>query len=309
MAETQPNFEGFDTGSFSTTDFFRILFHKFYQYQLTEYENFKTDLLNGSPSAIIMALVSLFLGVILAVILLAKFRVDPPRPKIIKRDPLPIRDYTLEQLREFNGVGDKPILIALKGVVYDVTSSADFYGPEGSYHCFAGRDASRAMAKFTFDEKELSNSDLSDLTSYEKNTLEEWIEKYEYYKSYPKVGKLILDINPDKEYQLEDLNKFTGKEEVPEGRSTCPILIGLNGKVYDCSFGGTELYGKDSPYEKLAGHDVTIALAKMSLKAEDLDRPEEERELLNEQEKTTLKEWEVRYQKKYPIVGWYKVKK
>lgn len=307
--EQQPNLEGVSTGSLSTSDFFTILFTKFYQYQITEYDNFKTDLLNGSPYAIIMALFSLFLGIILAVILLAKFRVDPPLKKIVKRDPLPIRDYTLEQLREFNGVGDKPILIALKGIVYDVTSSFDFYGPEGSYHCFAGRDASRAMAKFTLDEKDLSNNDLSDLSSYEKNSLDEWVEKYDYYKCYPKVGKLVLDINKDKEFQLEDLLKFTGKEEVPEGRSTCPILIGLNGNVYDCSFGGIELYGNDSPYEKLAGHDVTIALAKMSLKPEDLDRPEHEREELNDKEKETLREWEVRYQKKYPIVGWYKVKK
>ena len=33
----------------------------------------------------------------------------------------PLRDYTLEQLREYSGTKGKPILIALKQVVYDVS--------------------------------------------------------------------------------------------------------------------------------------------------------------------------------------------
>ena len=41
------------------------------------------------------------------------------------------------------------LCIFFPGDVFDVTSSRHMYGPEGSYRCFAGREASRAMAKVT----------------------------------------------------------------------------------------------------------------------------------------------------------------
>jgi membrane-associated progesterone receptor component len=44
------------------------------------------------------------------------------------------------------------IYIAIKGKVYDVTKGAQFYGVDGPYHVFAGRDASRALARLSFDE-------------------------------------------------------------------------------------------------------------------------------------------------------------
>ncbi|NCF40367.1 MAG: hypothetical protein GWP75_09650, partial [Planctomycetia bacterium] len=84
--------------------------------------------------------------------------------------PDPPRDFTLEQLKKFNGVvteDDKfnpdagKIYISLKGEVYDVTAAANMYGPGASYHLFAGRDASRALAKMSFDADCLDNPDLS----------------------------------------------------------------------------------------------------------------------------------------------------
>lgn len=57
----------------------------------------------------------------------------PPLPKMKRRD------FTLEQLRPFDGVSDPRILMAVNGKVFDVTRAKKFYGPgEG------GRGAGRA---------------------------------------------------------------------------------------------------------------------------------------------------------------------
>lgn len=46
-------------------------------------------------------------------------------------EPIVLRDFTIEQLREFNGQDEKPIYIALRGDVFDATIAKDMYG-EGS---------------------------------------------------------------------------------------------------------------------------------------------------------------------------------
>ncbi len=63
-----------------------------------------------------------------------------------EEEPEPPRNFTLEQLREFDGEGDKPIYVAVKGDVFDVTRGRTFYGKGGWYGVLAGRDASRALA-------------------------------------------------------------------------------------------------------------------------------------------------------------------
>ncbi|KAI0727659.1 cytochrome b5 [Fomitopsis betulina] len=61
------------------------------------------------------------------------------------------KTYTPKTLEPFNGEEGKRILLAINGVVYDVTAGRNFYGPQGMYANFAGRDASRGMAKQSFD--------------------------------------------------------------------------------------------------------------------------------------------------------------
>jgi hypothetical protein len=38
------------------------------------------------------------------------------------------RDFTIQQLREFDGTNDKPIYISLRFDVFDVTSASSYYG-------------------------------------------------------------------------------------------------------------------------------------------------------------------------------------
>jgi heme-degrading monooxygenase HmoA/predicted heme/steroid binding protein len=98
---------------------------------------------------------------------------------------------TLEELRTFRGEGGKAgIYLAVCGKIYDVSSSPGFYGPGGSYHVLAGRDASRALAKGLLEEKDVLEraGDLSDLTAVEQNKLEEWVARFD--SKYPCVAHL-----------------------------------------------------------------------------------------------------------------------
>ena len=53
-----------------------------------------------------------------------------PPPKEPELPPLKKQDFTLEQLREFDGRGkDGGLLIAVNGKVFDVTKGKRFYGP------------------------------------------------------------------------------------------------------------------------------------------------------------------------------------
>jgi len=212
-----------------------------------------------------------------------------------------LRDFTLDQLRQFNGEDkDKPIYISLKHDVFDVSSARDFYGEGSSYNCFAGREASRAMALFSFDEADLSNLALDDLGIFQKNELDNWYDKFKYYKQYPIVGKLSI---PPKDLKLtrDQLSNFKGLQQVPEGRIDAPIYVGVNGMIFDVSYGGKAMYGEGTTYFIFAGIDASRALAKMSFNKEDLVCHETSD--LTAEELKILADWEKRLSSKYPIVG------
>jgi len=106
-----------------------------------------------------------------------------------EEEPDPPRNFSLTQLRLYDGCEheNRPkfdldagkLRIAIKGLVYDVTAGASFYGPGGPYHMFAGRDASRALAKLSFEEADLANPRVDDLSAHEKDQLNDWITKFE----------------------------------------------------------------------------------------------------------------------------------
>ena len=63
-----------------------------------------------------------------------------------------------------------------------MTSKRDTYGPGGSYHCFTGKDASRALGKSSLKEEDLV-ADYSTLDQQQLKVLEDWYTFFSYVKS------------------------------------------------------------------------------------------------------------------------------
>ncbi|XP_061163961.1 membrane-associated progesterone receptor component 1-like [Saccostrea echinata] len=134
---------------------------------------------------------------------------DPP-PKKPELPKMKKRDFTLEQLREFDGKGPEGrILIAVNGKVFDVTRGKRFYGPGSPYGVFAGRDASRGLATFSLTEDVLKDEfdDLSDLTSMQMESVREWemqfTEKYDYIGQLLKPGEIPHDYTDTEDESAE----------------------------------------------------------------------------------------------------------
>lgn len=149
----------------------------------------------------------------------------------------PIQVFTPEELFKWDGVNGKKILIAVNHLVFDVSQSKKIYGPGGSYHSFAGIDASPFLIQNSipkklkeaptkiFDLQHLKGDDLISITNW-----------YNFFiNKYPIVGTLkgeaqkkiddVIDCEENhvggggarggailKDYDLESLRKeFTKK--------------------------------------------------------------------------------------------------
>ncbi|XP_061963587.1 probable steroid-binding protein 3 [Populus nigra] len=98
-------------------------------------------------------------------------------------------DFTADQLLQYNGTDpSKPIYVAIKGRVFDVMTGKSFYGPCGSYVMFAGKDASRALAKISKNDEGISSS-LHRFIEKEIGVLDDWEKKFE--AKYPVVGRVV----------------------------------------------------------------------------------------------------------------------
>eukprot|EP00924_Labyrinthula_sp_SR-Ha-C_P005393 snap_masked-scaffold_1-processed-gene-30.43-mRNA-1 protein AED:0.30 eAED:0.64 QI:0/-1/0/1/-1/1/1/0/208 len=99
------------------------------------------------------------------------------------------KPFTLQDLRKFIGDEQHPPYICAKGRIFEV--SRGFYGPNGPYGCFAGRDASRALALHSTDPKDIENRKIDDLSAAELSELDGWISTFE--SKYLEVGYLVED--------------------------------------------------------------------------------------------------------------------
>lgn len=86
-----------------------------------------------------------------------------PRPWFTKQAQLkqfwrgPVH-LTLAELVKYDGSDPSlPIYLAINGTIFDVSAGAHTYGPGGSYHAFAGHDASRAFVTGCFMDDRTSD--------------------------------------------------------------------------------------------------------------------------------------------------------
>ncbi|PVU98017.1 hypothetical protein BB561_000157 [Smittium simulii] len=107
---------------------------------------------------------------------------------------LAISEYSLEELREFNGTGPtKLIFICIKDKIYDVTEKPQFYGPDGPYGSYSGRDATIALAKNSTTSEFIPKPgdpkyDLSTLNAAELEALNGWASFFN--EKYQVVGSI-----------------------------------------------------------------------------------------------------------------------
>lgn len=113
----------------------------------------------------------------------------PSPNRIVSKEELAINDGS-GKVPE--GYAAAPIYLGAGDKIYDASfGGVSFYGPGCAYNRFAGRDASRALAKMSFEPEDTENPDVSDLTEKELKILSDWIKTFEERKQYPVVGRLI----------------------------------------------------------------------------------------------------------------------
>eukprot|EP00980_Cylindrotheca_fusiformis_P002043 scaffold449_cov138-Cylindrotheca_fusiformis.AAC.19 len=97
--------------------------------------------------------------------------------------------WTVDELAKYDGTQDEdgPILFAADGIVFNVWKGRNFYGPGGEYHIFAGRDATRLLARTKVDE-ETEEEARKPLSIGERAALAGWM--FTFKGKYDVVGKL-----------------------------------------------------------------------------------------------------------------------
>ena len=93
-----------------------------------------------------------------------------------------------EELKAYDGADEKgPILMSVKGDVFNVWKGRNFYGPGGEYHIMGGKDATRFLAKNRLEE-ESDDERKVELNIAERANLEAWY--WTIKNKYQLVGRL-----------------------------------------------------------------------------------------------------------------------
>ncbi|XP_021248137.1 neudesin isoform X1 [Numida meleagris] len=124
------------------------------------------------------------------------------------------RQMVCESLQ--SGQEGQPIYLAVKGVVFDVTSGKEFYGKGAPYNALVGKDSTRGVAKMSLDPADLTH-DITGLTEEELKSLDDIFNNV-YKAKYPIVGytsRRILneDGSPNLDFKPEDQPHFNIRDE------------------------------------------------------------------------------------------------
>lgn len=122
-------------------------------------------------------------------------RIQAIQDERAKRAYIEPKDYWTEaELSPYDGSHDEdgPILFAADGLVFNVYKGRNFYLPGCEYHIFAGRDATRLLARNKLEE-ETEEEAKKTLNMAERAFLATWM--YTFKGKYDIVGKLE-EFNP-----------------------------------------------------------------------------------------------------------------
>ena len=98
-----------------------------------------------------------------------------------------LREYTLKEINECNGLNDKPILISIDNCVFNCENGRNMYGPGKGYNIFAGHDITYALAINSVNKSDVDILNYK-LNESQKQQMLKW--KSFFIKKYKIVGKL-----------------------------------------------------------------------------------------------------------------------
>jgi membrane-associated progesterone receptor component len=117
--------------------------------------------------------------------------IDAERKRLAYIEPQ--AEWTLAEVAQHDGAtaDSGPILLAADGEVFNVGTGRNFYGPGGEYALFAGRDATRLLAKMR-TELESDDEAAKPLSIAERLTLAGWV--FTLRSKYELVGRLAPEL-------------------------------------------------------------------------------------------------------------------
>ncbi|CAH0717412.1 unnamed protein product, partial [Brenthis ino] len=123
----------------------------------------------------------------------------PPPPPMAKLK----KDMTVAELKKYDGTdAEGRVLLAVNGIIFDVTRGKKFYGPGGPYSAFAGKDATRGLATGQVAASDAEYDDVSDLGPDEIASAKEWEEQFK--EKYDIVGRLLKPGETPNKYSDEE---------------------------------------------------------------------------------------------------------
>ncbi|KAI5966214.1 uncharacterized protein KGF55_000523 [Candida pseudojiufengensis] len=116
--------------------------------------------------------------------------------------------FTITELSKYNGKDKPQYYVAIKRLIYDVTSNSDSYKPGKGYNVFVGKDSSRLLGTSSLklkpneEGKTPESWDYSDFGDKELKVLNDWVKFFKM--RYPIVGVVAIEEDDDGKIDTKD---------------------------------------------------------------------------------------------------------
>lgn len=135
-------------------------------------------------------------------------------------DPATLKEMTRAEVRYGDGLQGRPVYISIANKVFDCTAGARFYGPGGAYEAFAGRDITRAAAKFSTEDRYLDCPSLQGLTLAELDSMKHFYNVF--MGKYPMIAKLKQEENVGGVQVSEDASRVATVQSSNDSGANTP---------------------------------------------------------------------------------------